>query len=439
MRDFFVPETQEKEHQWHEGGHANWLYSFDDLAWLADSDFVLDDNPTDIMIRADESKDYYWVHVLQKDWNGNWADGFSSVEASYDLITQVISATISDERLFRNGNLPMDAGFDLQRMGFDPHASYNIQEENLGTGSFKEYLEVPEDGLLTLQLDRHVQGGRVRRRYLISPLPLPEVFTATYQHGVHPEGYSGVQDTYIDRYAQGDNHGQAPELKLNRGQGLLSLVKFDLDGIAPGAVVKEAFLTLYRTDYNSESIQVCLFPLLEHWTESEATWNEPWAESGNPAKDDEPITSREVGGHGSHQFNVKSVVQEWVSGGLPNEGVLIAGPATGAGGTVSRFASSQHGDTSKRPKLAILYVEPTPTPTATPTQTPTATPTATLTSTRTATWTATPSATPTGTLSATPTATQTATRTGTPTATPTATQTPTVVLQRLYLPMLLSG
>jgi len=207
--------------------------------------------------------------------------------------------------------------------------------------------------------------------------------------------------------------------------------------------VKEAYLTLHRIDYNS-SVEVSLFPMLEHWTEMGATWNEPWTEGVDPDPADEPITSKTVTGTGSHQFNVKSVVQAWMNGELPEEGVLIAGPETGSGSTNYRFASSQYGDTAMRPMLEIRYSEPTPTPTATPTETPTRTATQTPTATRTGTLTATPTATRTRTPTATQTTTATETATGTvtpsatqtPTATPTGTRTP--VAHYIYLPMLLN-
>lgn len=439
MAEYYAPEAHDKLFKPHDGGHADALPDWEGLDWMAG--FTLNANPTDIMIRADEDKDYYWVTVHQRGYLGTFREGWTAVLASYDLSTQVISATVKDQRAFDGGAMPVDVGFDLAAMGFAPYAAYYVQDENLKTGRFDEW-QVTTSGSVTLAVDRDELGG-VNHRYLISPLPLPEVRTAVFQHGVQPTGYAAVQDTYVQRDYPDSNHGSEPELKLKKGQGILSLLKFDLERISPGVVVKEAYLSLHRTDYNS-SVEVSLFPMLEHWTEMGATWNEPWTEGVDPDPSDEPITSKTVSGTGTHQFNVKSVVQAWMNGELPEEGLLIAGPETGSGSTNYRFASSQYGDTGMRPMLEIRYSEPTPTPTATPTetptrtatQTPTVTRTGTLTATRTATRTSTPTATQIASLTETATRIVTPSATQTPTATPTGTRAP--VAHHIYLPMLLN-
>ena len=403
MRDFFVPEAHDKLAVWHDGGHADWLPTWEGLDWMAD--FTLNDRPADIMIRAGESKDYYWVHIQQKDWNGNWRDGYSSVEASYDLATRVVSATVWDERAFSNGNLPLDVTFDLRAMGFDPYASYTIEDYNVATGDYELRSVLPADGRLKVSLPRDGLK-RVHHQYLIYPFEPPELITVPLQQG---PGYDGVQDTYI--YRDEDlNYAHSGELIINYGRSSVGLLKFDLSSIPSEAVVKKAHLTLYLNAVSGpDSIKVSLYSLLPHWADNEATWelaaqDQPWAMAGaqgagvdyNPAPVDEVYAYQSA----FCTFNLKSIMKDWLTGAVPNEGMLIAGPSVGSGAVRYRFASSEAVDLGQRPKLEVVYILATPTPTPTNTSTPTATPSATPTSTLTAM----PTATPTRTLSETPTA-----------------------------------
>ena len=110
MAEYYAPEAHDKLFKPHDGGHADALPDWEGLDWMAG--FTLNANPTDIMIRADEDKDYYWVTVHQRGYLGTFREGWTAVLASYDLSTQVISATIQDQRLFDGGSLPVDVTFD---------------------------------------------------------------------------------------------------------------------------------------------------------------------------------------------------------------------------------------------------------------------------------------------------------------------------------------
>jgi dienelactone hydrolase len=411
MRSFFVPEDHNKLAVWHDGGHADWLPTFEGLDWLAG--FTLNDRPGDIMIRADESKDYYWVHILQKDWNGNWADGYSDVEASYDWATGVISATVWDERPFKNGNLPLDVTFDLRAMGLDPYASYSIEDSNVATGDYVlQHGVVPEDGYLKVELDRDV-ADRVHHQYLIYPFEPRELTTLVLQQGA---GYDGAQDTYIYRDEAIDaNHANDGDLVVRYGRSSVGLLKFDISGIPPEAVVKKAQLTLYLNAVSGPApgnIDISLYSLLPRWVDSEATWelaaqDQAWATAGaqgagedyNPTPIDQGYAYQST----FCTFNLKPIMRDWIAEGGANEGVLIAGPEGGSGAVRYRFDSSEAADVSRRPRLEVVYMLATPTPTPTSTSTPTATPSATLNSTPTPTSTSTtgPTSTPTPSLTAT--------------------------------------
>lgn len=382
MRSFFVPEDYNKLFVWHDDDHIDWLSEFDDLSFMAN--FALNTNPTDIMIRADESKDYYWVRLQQKDWNGNWAYGFSNVVASYDIATHVISATVWDGRAFREGNLPLDVTFDLRAIGFDPYATYTVEDYNVATGEFEVRSTSPVNGYLLLSLLRD-HFGMVHHQYLIYPFAPSGLNQVTLQQDTT---YTGTVDTYIYQYQPTANYAASTELKVNNGGSLLGLLKFDLSSIPQNAIVKQALLTLYLGNTLSNGLEVSLYPLLVPWVDREANWNQAaqgvsWAVPGAGAAniDYYPTPAAVVAGvreKGPYVFNVKTTLQNWLTGALPNEGLLISGPrAGGSGAEHYRFASSEAEDANFRPKLQIVYALPTPTPTSTATPTPT--PTTTLT------------------------------------------------------------
>lgn len=167
MAIFYNPEIYNKLTIWHDGGHVDSLLHFDGLDFM--SGFTLNKNPTDIMIKTDESKRYYWVYILQKDWNGRKVEGFSNVIASYDLSTRVISATVWDERVLEGASLPVDVVFDLRAMGFDSSTAYIVEDYQLSSGELKLHKDVwPLEGYLTISVPCE-QLGEERHRYLIYP------------------------------------------------------------------------------------------------------------------------------------------------------------------------------------------------------------------------------------------------------------------------------
>lgn len=384
MTEYYDPVAHNKKTVWHDGGHADYLPSFDGLEWMAQ--FTLNTNPTDIMIRADEDKSYYWVSVDQRAWLGKVRDGWSAVLASYDATSGVISATVQDQRLYENGNLPLDVHFDLVSLGLDVGASYTIEDHNLTTGDYVLRQGVlPLGNRLTLAVERDEAGG-VHHQYLIYPFAPPELVQLTLQQHAQPDpAYAGVQDTHIYQYSPTDNYVAEPHLNINYGRSLRSLLKFDLGMIPPSADVKKAHLTLYLNPVSgSGSIRTHLHRVLTPWTDVEATWGQaaagtPWslagAQDAGVDYDTAVLDVETVYEEAFTVFDLKPVVKHWLTGASINEGVLILGPEIGSGSTRYRLDSSEAGEPSRRPKLEIWYMLSTSTPIPTPSPTPTATPT----------------------------------------------------------------
>ncbi len=375
MAEYYDPAAHNKESVWHDGGHADQLPSFDGLSWMAG--FTLNPNPTDIMIRADEDKDYYWVSTHQRAWLGKFREGWSAVLASYDPGTRVISATVQDQRLYENGFLPLDVSFDLSAMGLDPYAGYTVEDYNITTGDYVLRRGVlPADGKLTVSVERDEAGG-VHHQYLLYPFEAPALVEVSLQQHVSPDaGYTGAKDTHIYQYDPTQNYAGDDRLVINYGRSFRGLLTFDLDTIPPQADLKEAHLRLYLNAVSgSGSIAVSLHKLLVDWVDNQATWNEaadglPWGTAGAQGMgsdyDPVPIDERSVYQNTFGTFNLKSVVTEWLTGVSPNEGVLILGPELGSGSTRYRFDSSESGDPNRRPALEIRYMMPSSSPTPTP-------------------------------------------------------------------------
>ncbi len=171
MREFYDPDQYNKVALWHDGGHLDSPQDFRPLGFL--SQFTLQLSPPNIMIRTDESKDFYWLRILQQGWDGKTSDGFSTVLASYDANTHVISATVQDERSLDGGNLPLEISVDLSAIGFDPGLTYVVEDRDLATGDTTILSPILLDqGRLMLQAARDALG-QVHHQYRIYPAVVP--------------------------------------------------------------------------------------------------------------------------------------------------------------------------------------------------------------------------------------------------------------------------
>lgn len=209
------------------------------------------------------------------------------------------------------------------------------------------------------------------------------------------------RDTYITEEFPDQNFGPAGSLELS----LLSdgpfknvLVGFDLRDIPSSAIVTEAKLFLFGRDvYGGGNIPLWVYGLRRDWDELRATWrrasaDEVWEQGGAiGASDHDNVSFRDSFMDGSqvdyYEWDVRSLVQGWISGERRNDGFLI----TPAGGTVAFIKlglySREYREFALLPFLSLVYTVPPPTPAPTATETPTltATPTATETPTETAT------------------------------------------------------
>ncbi len=272
--------------------------------------------------------------------------------------------------------------------------------------------------------------------------PPPDAVTVVLQEG--RDGYTGVEDTFLDRANPNTNYGTDITLKLWSKDNVRvnTLLRFDLSPIPPGKVAYRALLHLYVNYYYSRykhTAYIRPHRLLRPWQELEATWLQAangatWAAPGaeQPSVDYDPVYTDEVAVSSAFENNpgwvtldVTDIVNYWLQHPGSNYGFLLRFFQPENKSVLITMLSTDWTGQALRPKLEITYyTPPTPTPTPTPCQVncPTPTPTFTPTWTPTPTFTLTASATPS--VTATPTPTPTPTLTPTPTPSPTATPTP---------------
>lgn len=223
----------------------------------------------------------------------------------------------------------------------------------------------------------------------ITPTPVGTPKILVFQDGVSPvSSYSGMQDTYLDSWRPTEPKGSEIDLRLITNGARRLLIKCDFSPYLPsGARVVGAklYVFAYWASHNDASTDIEAYRVNRHWEEGTATWNSPWTTPGcDKIPEDRELmpaaTARvgNVGGTGLWvEWDITQLVQEWVSGSVANEGVILIAPYQYHRHLY--FRSSDVGDTARRPKVEVRYYDPPPTPTPTHTATPTNTPTPTVT------------------------------------------------------------
>lgn len=247
-------------------------------------------------------------------------------------------------------------------------------------------------------------------------------------------GAAGI-DTYLSSLNPTTNSGTSTVIDVGESNGgsaiIRGLWRDPLTGIPSNANVTSATLYVYiaLADLSSSDRLLRVYRARRSWVESGATWNKydgtnDWSSAGaaDTALDREAADIGSVtlidGAAVGTEYAIAltpSKVQEWISGGFTNNGLVLK--MDGENDDLFRLGSSDNATSGYRPKLVIEYEIPTATPTLTPSFTPTASPTST------------------GTI--TPTYTPTITETPTITATPTETATPTITLTPTMPPVVI--
>ena len=168
-----------------------------------------------------------------------------------------------------------------------------------------------------------------------------------------------VADTSLDRWAPNESLGQAGRLYLradHTGGEACVLLQFDLEAIPPNAIVSRGMLQLQVVDRsNPQPLHLRLLSASAPW--DEATTAVPWEPIHGPSGQfATPLTLSDQ--DQVIELWLTDLVQGWVNGATPNEGLLMTPIGALNDGNVSyALAASEwvEGD-QLRPRLTIDYL-----------------------------------------------------------------------------------
>jgi hypothetical protein len=193
-----------------------------------------------------------------------------------------------------------------------------------------------------------------------TPTPLPGT-VVELQNGVGEDN----PDTYIYRYAPNANYHLQPLLRVGYKQLFASLLRFDLSPIPAGATIDEAWLEVYAGGWSGLGCDITIgaYAISNTVTITETTWNEAhhgtaWVGAGcsNVWLDRRPVAEYTLTTDGPrkwYRFDLTGLVQEWVNGVLPNNGLLLR--QEGYLPFTYFFTSHECTDPRLRPRLVVRY------------------------------------------------------------------------------------
>jgi hypothetical protein len=202
-----------------------------------------------------------------------------------------------------------------------------------------------------------------------------EEISLILQHG--RDGYFGCADTSLFASHQDSNYGGDDILHRNYPVQNAILLRFDLSSIPKGALVRRAALSLYNLSVGWGKPEMyqpgeVVFRLCqEAWAEGSergpapdpadgATYRTrdgqtPWLSPGGDAGSN-IVSIGVTQGRAGHFYKwglPPRVVQDWITGRMPNRGLTLRSvPGWPAKGVA--LASREHPDVAKRPRLALV-------------------------------------------------------------------------------------
>jgi uncharacterized protein (DUF1697 family) len=173
-------------------------------------------------------------------------------------------------------------------------------------------------------------------------------------------GPANGKDSYVRGTWPSSNFGDDPQLFVvdyTSPSTARTYIEFDLSTIPSNAVIVDANLELFYYIFDhADQPEVGVYQVAYSWDDMTISWSNQPAFS-TVAEDVLPL------GPATNAFvnwNIKNLVQRWVSSTTTNHGVVLK--ATSELGTSARlfakFRSSDWGNSSERPRLIVSYSEP---------------------------------------------------------------------------------
>ena len=175
------------------------------------------------------------------------------------------------------------------------------------------------------------------------PVEGKDAFVTMHVFSDDNRSYTGTDDTYLD--VDKDYWG------YNVGYEQETLMQFQLSSIPLGSTIISATLNLYGQGAFPipETSIVKIKEILEPWNESTVKWD------NKPSYGDYIDSSTLIDEMKWHEWDITSLVQEWING-EPNYGLALLTDYHRPTGEDWGFKSSDYSyDPSKRPKLEVSY------------------------------------------------------------------------------------
>jgi len=170
-------------------------------------------------------------------------------------------------------------------------------------------------------------------------------------------------DAYISNSSPNTNYGNSNQVYVKGKSGDMKrgLLRFSLPAIPGNAIIDSAMLSLYM-EAGPSNEATTVYRILKPWTEPGVNWNKydatnNWTTPGGDG-DNVAIANSYLTGAvpGWKNWNVRSVVQGWVSGTYPNYGMGMARNPEGSGTQDIIFRSKE--GASFIPRLYVAYRVP---------------------------------------------------------------------------------
>jgi len=203
-----------------------------------------------------------------------------------------------------------------------------------------------------------------------SPTPVLTPIARVFKQGVAPDSsYAGAEDTFLSSFSPDVSWAAHDSLRISGrfGGSERALLRFNLEGYVPeNAHIHSAKLSLFawarRTLYG---LRISAYDVLRPWQAHQATWNlarssEQWEEPGceglGTDRTEEPADSRFTYFTDYwYEWDVTSLVQQWVSDPACNRGVVLIGHPTEQ---EMHFRASEWRAPQQRPALWVLFSTP---------------------------------------------------------------------------------
>lgn len=236
-----------------------------------------------------------------------------------------------------SGSYPLYFFSALQDMSFDGGRYYAYANRSSGSPVTISSIGTYDDAQVTLTRE---------------DVPMHQASATTMTLQPAAEGI----DTYV-KDSGSMNYGSATTLLATAGT-TYPMSRFDLAAIPAGAHVTSATLSAYASS-GSGSGAVAAHRVMRDWTEA-ATWTSSdgttaWTQAGGDVNSQALASATFTAAGNWLAWDLTSMVDKWVKGSLPNQGVQLR---AAAGVTGLQIASSDSASASQRPKLAVTFLPP---------------------------------------------------------------------------------